>query len=199
MDIHLNAHVDCTDGRIGRLENVIVNTHAQKVTYLVVKEHDVENTLRLVSEKKVKEATHDTVTLSISKEKFREMKHFIQEDYIPSNVMLYMAEQEGWYAGIPAGVFVEHEDIPAGGVAVHKGAKVFAGDERVGRVDEFLVEGKSGRITHLVLLEGHLWGKKDIAVPVDQIDRYENGDVYLKMNKDQVESLPEFDVKEHDR
>ena len=25
MDIHLNAHVDCTDGRIGRLENIIVN------------------------------------------------------------------------------------------------------------------------------------------------------------------------------
>ena len=199
MDIHLNAHVDCTDGRIGRLENIIVNTHAEKITYLVVKEHDVENTLRLVPEKKVKEANHDTVTLSISKAKFREMKHFIQEDYIPSNVMLYMAEQEGWYAGIPASVFVEHEDIPAGGVAVHKGAKVFAGDERVGRVDEFLVEGKSGRITHLVLLEGHLWGKKDIAVPVNQIDRYENGDVYLKLNKDQVESLPEFDVKEHDR
>jgi hypothetical protein len=68
----------------------------------------------------------------------------------------------------------------------------------VGKVDEFLVEGKSGRITHLVLVEGHLWGKKDIAVPVNQIDRYEDGDVYLKIDKAQVESLPEFDVKKHD-
>ena len=126
MVIHLNAHVDCTDGRIGRLENIIVNTHAEKVTYLVVKENDVENTLRLVPEKRVKEANHDTVTLSMDKEKFRKMKHFIQEDYIPNNVMLYMAEQEGWYAGIPAGMFVEREAIPAGGFAVHKGAKVFA-------------------------------------------------------------------------
>ncbi|MBT3259709.1 MAG: PRC-barrel domain-containing protein, partial [Deltaproteobacteria bacterium] len=111
---------------------------------------------------------------------------------------LYMAEQEGWYAGIPAAMFVEHEAIPAGGFAVHRGAKVFAKDERVGKVDEFLVEGKSGRITHLVLVEGHLWGKKDIAVPVNQIDRYEDGDVYLKIDKAQVESLPEFDVKKHD-
>jgi hypothetical protein len=47
-------------------------------------------------------------------------------------------------------------------------------------------------------VEGHLWGKKDIAVPVNQIDRYEDGDVYLKIDKAQVESLPEFDVKEHD-
>jgi len=87
--------------------------------------------------------------------------------------------------------------MPAGGVAVHKGAKVFAKDEHVGKVDEFLVEGKSGRITHLVLVEGHLWGKKDIAVPVNQIAHYKDGDVYLKIDKTQVESLPEFDVKGH--
>ncbi|MCP4577373.1 MAG: PRC-barrel domain containing protein [Deltaproteobacteria bacterium] len=146
----------------------------------------------------MKTANRATVALRIDKKKLQKMKHFIQEDYIPSNIMLYMAEQEGWYAGIPAAMFVEREAIPAGGVAVHKGAKVFAKDERVGKVDEFLVEGKSGRITHLVLEEGHLWGKKDIAVPVKQIDDYENGDVYLKIDKKQVESLPEFDVTEHE-
>jgi len=198
MDLHLKAHVDCTDGRIGRLENIIVNPQAERVTSLVVKEHDIANTLRLVPEKFVKTADRDTVALRIDKKKFQKMKNFIQEDYIPSNIMLYMAEQEGWYAGIPAAMFVEREAIPAGGFTVHRGAKVFAKDERVGKVDEFLVEGKSGRITHLVLVEGHLWGKKDIAVPVNQIDRYEDGDVYLKIDKAQVESLPEFDVKKHD-
>ena len=60
-------------------------------------------------------------------------------------------------------------------------------------------KGESGRITHLVLLEGHMWGKKDIAVPVNRIDRYEDGNVYLKIDKAQVESLPEFDVKGHER
>jgi len=198
MDLHLKAYVDCTDGRIGHLENIIVNPQAEKVTYLVIKEHDIANTLRLVPEKFVKSADHETVELRIDKKKIQKMKHFIQEDYVPSNIMLYMAEQEGWYAGIPAAMFVEREAIPTGGVAVHKGAKVFAKDEHVGKVDEFLVEGKTGRITHLVLVEGHLWGKKDIAVPVKQIDRYENGDVYLKIDKAQVESLPEFDVKEHE-
>ena len=89
------------------------------------------------------------------------------------------------------------EAIQAGGVAVHKGAKVFAKDEHVGKVDEFLVEGKSGRTTHLVLVQGHLWGKKDIAVPVNQIAHYKDGDVYLKVDKTQVENLPELDAKGH--
>ena len=111
----------------------------------MVKEHDIANTLRLVPEKFAKAADRETVELRIDKKKFEKMKHFIQEDYIPPNITLYMAEQEGWYAGIPAAMFVEREAIPAGGVAVHKGAK----DEHVGKTDEFLVEG-------------HLWGKKDM-------------------------------------
>jgi len=198
MDMHLNSHVECSDGRIGRLENIILNPKTEKVTYLVVRGNDLQNTERLVPERLVKEATHDTVFLSISKKKFEGMKNFIQEEYIPSNITLYMAEQAGWDMGTPAAVFVEHEAVPAGGLVVHKGAKVFATDGHAGKVDDFLVERKTGRITHLILLEGHLWGKKDISVPVNQIDRYEDENIYLKIDKSGVEALPVIDMKGKD-
>lgn len=198
MDMHLNAHVECLDGRIGRLENIILNPKTERVTYLVVRGNDLQNTERLVPERLVKEASHDTVFLSISKEKFEGMKNFIQEEYIPSNITLYMAEQAGWDMGTPASVFVEHEAVPAGGLIVHKGAKIFATDGHAGKVDDFLVEKKTGRITHIILLEGHLWGKKDISVPVNQIDRYEDGNIYLKIDKNGVEALPVIDVKGKD-
>ncbi len=190
MDIHLNAHVECSDGRVGRLENIILNPKTERITYLVVRGNDLQNTERIVPEKLVKEASRDAVHLSITREGFERMKHFIQEEYIPSNIMLYMAENVGWDMGTPAGVFVEHEAVPAGGITVHKGAGVFATDGHVGRVDDFLVEKKTGRITHLILLEGHLWGKKDVSVPVNRIDRYEDGNVYLKIDKSEVEALP---------
>jgi sporulation protein YlmC with PRC-barrel domain len=190
MDFHLNAHVECTDGRVGHLENIILNPKTEKITYLVVRGNDLQNRERIVPEKLVKEATPDTVRLSIDKERFERMKDFIQEEYIPSNIMLYMADMAGWDAGTPAGVFVEHEAVPAGGMLVHKGAKVFATDGHVGRVDDFLVEKRTGRITHLILLEGHLWGKRDVSIPVSRIDRYEDGDVYLNIDKTGVESLP---------
>ncbi|MDZ7699134.1 MAG: PRC-barrel domain-containing protein [Deltaproteobacteria bacterium] len=197
MDIRLKSHVECTDGRIGRLENVILNPKTQKVTYLVVKENDVQNTLRLVSEHLIEKSSPETISLSINKERFKKMKPFIQEEYIPSNITLYMAEMEGWDMGTPASVFVEREAVPAGGIVVRKGEKVFATDGHVGQVDEFLVEQKAGRITHLILREGHLWGKKDISIPVNQIDRYEEGDIRLKIDKRQVEALPVIDLKPH--
>ena len=196
MDMHLNAHVECLDGRAGRLENIILNPKTERVTYLVVRGNDLQNTERLVPERLVKDATHDTVFLSISKKKFEGMKNFIQEEYIPSNITLYMAEQAGWNMGTPAAVFVEREAVPAGGLLVHKGAKVFATDGHAGKVDDFLVEKKTGRITHLILLEGHLWGKKDISVPVNQIDRYEDGNIFLTIDKSGVEALPVIDLKE---
>jgi len=198
MDMHLNAHVECLDGRVGRLENIILNPKTERVTYLVVRGNDLQNTERLLPERLVKEATHDTVFLSISKKKFEGMKNFIQEEYIPSNITLYMAEQAGWNMGTPAAVFVEREAVPAGGLIVHKGAKVFATDGHAGKVDDFLVEKKTGRITHLILLEGHLWGKKDISVPVNQIDRYEDENIYLTIDKSGVEDLPIIDLKEKD-
>ena len=198
MDMHLNAHVECLDGRVGRLENIILNPKTERVTYLVVRGNDLQNTERLVPERLVKEATHDTVFLSINKKKFEGMKNFIQEEYIPSNITLYMAEQTGWNVGTPAAVFVEHEAVPAGGLIVHKGAKVFAKDGHAGKVDDFLVEKKTGRITHLILLEGHLWGKKDISIPVNQIDRYEDGNIFLTIDKSGVEALPVIDMKGKD-
>ncbi len=194
MDLRLNAHVECSDGRIGHLENIILNPNTKRVTYLVVRENDIPNTQRLVPESRVKEATPDTIFLSMNKEKFDRMKNFIQEDYIPSNIMLYMAENAGWNLGTPSGAFVEHEAIPAGGLVVHKGAGVFATDGHVGQVDEFLVEQKTGRITHLILREGHLWGKKDVSVPINQVDRYKDGKAYLKIDKSAVKDLPVIDI-----
>ena len=124
------------------------------------------------------------------------MKNFIHEEYIPSNIMLYMAEDAGWDSlGTPAAMIIEHEAIPAGGLVVHKGAGVFATDGHVGRVDEFLVEKKTGRITHLILREGHLWGKKDISVPINQVDRYEDGKAYLTIDRNAVKDLPLIDIK----
>jgi len=42
MDMHLNAHVECLDGRIGHLENIILNPKTERVTYLVVRGNDLQ-------------------------------------------------------------------------------------------------------------------------------------------------------------
>ncbi len=198
MDIALNAHVECTDGRVGRVENIIFNPATERVTHLVVRSNDLENTMRVVPERQVKDATPEVIFLAFDKKKFEKMKNYIQEEYIPSNVTLYMAERAGWDMGTPAAVFVEHEAVPEGSVSLHKNAVVEAADGRVGKVDELLVEKKSGRITHLILKEGHLWGKKDVLIPVSLIAHYEEKKVTLKIDKQAVEQLPVVDLTERE-
>ena len=51
---------------------------------------------------------------------------------------------------------------------MHPGASVEATDGQVGRVQEFVIDPQNNRVTHLVLHEGHLWGKKDVTIPLDR-------------------------------
>jgi sporulation protein YlmC with PRC-barrel domain len=65
----------------------------------------------------------------------------------------------------------------------------------VGKVDEFLVNPENSHITHLILRRGHLWGKRDVSVPLDQIDSIDDDVVYLKLDKAAVGELPAIPVK----
>jgi hypothetical protein len=85
---------------------------------------------------------------------------------------------------------VRREDIPQDEIAVHQGAHVEAIDGRIGRLDEFLVDPVTEHVTHLIMREGHLWGQRDVTIPVSEIDHLEENTVYLKLTKDQVGALP---------
>ena len=53
-------------------------------------------------------------------------------------------------------------------------------------VAELLVDLESGHITHMVLEKGHLFGKKEITVPVSAIDYAYADTVHLKLDKKAV-------------
>lgn len=90
---------------------------------------------------------------------------------------------------------IEYERVPHGELAIHRGAHVQAKDGRVGRVDEFLADPTNMHISHLVLREGHLWGQKDVTIPVSEIERSEEDTVYLKLDKHSVEELPGIPIR----
>ena len=80
---------------------------------------------------------------------------------------------------------IEAELIPAGEMAVRKGAWVEATDGHIGRVEEFLIDPSDRHITHLVLEEDR-WQKKVLTLPLSEI-LYMNEDyIYLKHNKQTI-------------
>jgi sporulation protein YlmC with PRC-barrel domain len=85
-----------------------------------------------------------------------------------------------------------NQQIPPGELAVRRGTLVEATDGYVGKVDQFVVNPENGHITHLVMREGHLWGKKDVIIPVSAMGDTHDDTVFLKLDKHQIESLPTF-------
>ena len=76
-----------------------------------------------------------------------------------------------------------------------EGAWVEATDGTVGQVDELLINSNNMQVTHLVLLERHLLKKREITIPVSQIDRVDEDTIYLKLDRKSVEELPTTPVQ----
>jgi uncharacterized membrane protein len=90
---------------------------------------------------------------------------------------------------------VEVERIPMGELAVRRGAVVEATDGYVGKLGEFLLDPDSGQVTHLVLQEGHGFGKREITLPLSAIDQTLENTIYLKLDKSGVDQLPSIPVQ----
>ena len=58
-----------------------------------------------------------------------------------------------------------------------------------------VLDPESGHVTHLMLKEGHLFGKKETMLPLSAIDFVSADTVYLKLDKKAIEVLPALPVK----
>ena len=63
------------------------------------------------------------------------------------------------------GMYIDVEQVPYGELGIHRGSHIEATDGHIGHIGEFIVNPENEHITHLVLCEGHLWGKKMSLFP----------------------------------
>lgn len=208
MEIPLNAKVLCTDGVFGLSVFVLIDPVLDEVTHLVVREDAFPNTEYIVPVEVVSETIAETIQLPCSKAELKKMEPFIKTTYIEERVPeRYYNYGGGLYGSgsyyympyvtldMKMQVPVEHRQIPPGELAVHRGARVEATDGYVGHVDEFVVNPENGHITHLVMREGHLWGRRDVIIPVSAMGDPKENTVYLKIDKRQIEALPNFPLR----
>lgn len=195
--IPLNAKVECNDGACGESTHNVSDPTTRRLTFVVVREKHGEQKQRLVPLTRVVKTSSNLIQLDCSADELAAMEPFSTQQFIPFDQTV---GAETFYVlpyaileGTPA--IVEYEHIPPGQLAVRRGTGVEATDGWIGRVDEFAIDPKSGEITHLILGEGHLWGKKELALPVSAIDRVFDEVVYLKLDKQSVEKLPLIPVR----
>jgi sporulation protein YlmC with PRC-barrel domain len=192
MDIPLKVTVYCVDGPCGQSKEVVLDRNTQEVTHLVVKEKGAPHSELLVPINLITESTPHEIRLRCPKGELAEMQPFLEAEIIEEKIPHYVPDIYLLPVEVPESkwVTVKREAIPPGEVAVRQGARVEATDGRLGRFDELLVDPVTEQVTHLVMREGHLWGQRDVTIPVSEIDRLEENTIYLKLNKDQVQALP---------
>ena len=190
MEIPLNKDVLCDGVICGRSTRLIVNPVNDQVTHLVVAEKDFPNPERMVPVAEIAETSHEWIKLRLDQTEFLKMQPFMETDFITAdknNVVVPLSEPYMYwpysiYEAMP--VLLEHANLPVGEVAMHRGTPVIATDGKIGKVDEFLVNPEKDYISHLILREGHLWGQKDVMIPVAEIEKITEDGVYLKRAND---------------
>jgi len=197
LDIGLNANVRCYDGDCGNCTFIIIDPVAQRVTHLVVKQDELPCHEHLVPVAWIASSTHWLIQLNRSWEDIEKAETFIEKRFVnpegerksaaPFLFLPYVIQKT---MHIP----VKLKRIPLGELAVSRGAQVLAIDGHAGVVDEFLVDPACGGITHLVVREGHFLGSRAIMVPVSHIQRIEQNNVYININRNELKTLPYLPV-----
>lgn len=81
------------------------------------------------------------------------------------------------------------DTLPPGEVGLRRGRHVHACDGAIGRIQGLVIDPASHRVTHVLLQEGHLFGRRQVAIPIGAVT--EVGDnVRLSLTRHQVRDLP---------
>jgi sporulation protein YlmC with PRC-barrel domain len=189
----MGAEASCTDGVCGHVSQVVVDPLERTVTHLIVEPDHREGLGRLVPLDLVETGT-DNVRLRCTKAEFEKLERAEETRFLPGieGYPGYDAEQMlSWpYYGGNTTLPVTYDTLPLGEVAVQRGEQVHATDGHIGQVQGLVVNRDNRHVTHVLLQEGHLWGRKEVAIPIAAVTEVGEDGISLSMSKREVQDLP---------
>jgi hypothetical protein len=184
----VGAEASCSDGPCGVVRRFILDPATEKVTHLVIDPKHGHEPGRLVPIGLIDTAA-GAIRLRCTRAEFDNLDP--AEEWDSAEVAgLGGSMPGGPHMGIAQPVqFVVQDVFPEGEIEIAPGDPVHALDGEIGQVQGFLVDPGDQRVTHVLLREGHLWGRKEVSIPVSAVTGVEGG-IRLNMTKKQVEDLP---------
>jgi hypothetical protein len=204
----IGSSVSCSDGPCGELTRVVVDPAARTVTHLVVEPPDRGGTSRLVPVRLAGAGTA-AIQLRCTMSQFGGLREAEETQIVPGalgelgnglsapyygrgGMGLAMAVGTGLGTGT-APQRITTDRIPAGKVEVRLADHVHATDGPIGKVRGLIVLARGHQVTHILLDEGHLWGKRRVAIPIGAVASFSDG-VRLSLTRDEVRDLPPVDL-----
>jgi sporulation protein YlmC with PRC-barrel domain len=212
--LELDKPVILDGEEVGKLGDLVVDPVAKRVTHLVVKPHHGDDTSHLVPIELADSADQDEgkIALTCSRAEFEALPAVEEFTYLRLDEV--KTDDPNWDVGVSDILALPYYDstglagpveavgdmgvvwdrVPKGEVELRRSSRVMSADgEYLGDVDGFLVDD-GDHITHFVLERGHLWGRREVTVPIGSVASVESDVVTLSLSKDEVGALPSHRV-----
>ena len=213
MRLELGRPIRCSDGEFGELADIVVDPTTKRVTHLVARPHKHDGVSRLVPIELVDDpdGTENGLTLGCSIDDVTKLPALQETAYlrlgeVPVSdpkwdvgvqdvlAMPYYGGEFGAFAGDLDTYGVTYDRVPKGEVEIRRSSSVASSDgEFIGEVDGFVVD-EDEHITHFVLERGHLWGQREVTIPIGAVAKVETDLVTLQLSKKEVGDLPSVRV-----
>lgn len=199
----IGADVRDSDGPCGKISRLIVEPGTQVVTHLAV-EPKHRGRGRLVPVDLV-DAAAGEITLRCTRPEFEKLDPAEVTELLPagSGDQVYNPDLVG---GVRIGHLMQANlrlfdgaqattqgTVPMGEVEVDRGTPVCATDGVIGQIQGLVIDPGSHRVSHIVLKEGHLWGQKEVAIPISAVTQATDV-IRLTISKQDVPDLPPVDI-----
>lgn len=206
MRLEFGKRARCTDDASRELADVVIDGSTNSVTHLVVQPSGDPDAARLVPIQLAEEgAEGQEIALKCTAEQLNKLEPVREHAYLRAGEPAEKDRQ--WDVGVedvqpipqyaPSAfgelggeygqeVAITYDRVPKGEVELRRASAVYSGDRHhLGSVDGVVV-GSDTRITHLLLQRGHLWWKRELAIPADAISKFETDMVILAVTKKEL-------------
>jgi len=210
MPFRIGAAASCSDGPCGQVSRIIVNPLAREVTHLVVDQKRRNGPARLVPVD-LADATMGQLRLRCTLAEFQDLPPAQETEVVPDldptghqdpppSVNFLPLSSAVWLVGergrgrpqAPQKVTVD--SVPSGQVDIRPELTACATDGEIGQVQGLVVEPGGNHVTHVLLQEGHMLGRKEVAVPIGAVTKIGTLLIHLSLTKHQVKHLPSVDI-----
>jgi sporulation protein YlmC with PRC-barrel domain len=195
----IGAKANCSDGVCGRVTQLVIDPLDDEVTHVIVEPEHREGLGRLVPVGSV-EPSRDGIAIRYSRAEFEKLPRAEVTRFLPGSEGEEPsddAEQQlTWpYFGGNTTLPVTDDTLPVGEVAVRRGEEVHATDGAIGEVEGMVVDPRNRHATHVLLKEGHLFGRKEVGIPISAVTHVDENGIRLSLSKRDVEELPAVDFE----
>ena len=205
-EVKIGAPVMATDGEYGRLEQLILDPHQERVVALIVRQNGLRPSHTVVvPEEDVAEATENEVRLKINWEQADALPEYKPDSGTVVEGQKYEADDgifavrgtQGFEAGRSPGAqqpgMIENQmtqDKINLALQLRPSHKVFCKDGHAGKVSLILLDPR-GHVKGFVMHAGRLPGR-NLIVPVRWVQEVDRENVHLSVEKSALESLPDY-------